>query len=155
MLSHPTTALPRKDRDLARGRIAADRVRAEGGTPTDAALEHVQALIDRSAEINRLKLHVENAMCRGAVHPLVRQRYAAHALFVAKYGLNLDEAAAYIDGHLSEARDLMARDPRFGRAARTRIQTLNEIRLLLRWLRRYRPSLYVEIVRAVAKPVEA
>jgi hypothetical protein len=140
---HPTALprsphRPRAERDLERAHRAALAVR---DTPNDktsrpalaAALAAIEAAFDRAAVVNDLKIAVERHISRGPVHPAVRARFAARIALLR--GRSLEDALATIERWRRDEQRVFAIAGAFGRGSRLGLQVLDELRLLLRWLR--------------------
>jgi hypothetical protein len=140
----------RVDRDHARGRRAAEAVRARGGSALEAALAALEATFSPAVRHSTFKRRVAGLMTHGATHPDVRSRYQRLAERYA--GANLDTAVAIVERLYRaeiDARDSAVRI--WGRCSRPRIalMLLQELRLMLRVVRRYTPARYAGIVTAV------
>ncbi len=140
----------RIDRDHARGRRAAEAVRARGGSALEAALAAIEATFSPAVQYSTFKRRVAGLMARGAAHPDVRSRYQHLAERYA--GADLDTAVVIIERLYRaeiDARDSATRI--WGRCSRPRIalMLLQELRLMLRVVRRYAPARYTGIVTAV------
>jgi len=140
----------RVDRDHARGRRAAEAVRARGGSALEAALAAIEATFSPAIRHSTFKRRVCGVMAYRAAHPEVRSRYQRLAERYA--GANLDTALVIVE-RLYRA-ELDARDSAirmWGRCSRPRIalMLLQELRLMLRLVRRYAPARYAGIVAAV------
>jgi len=72
----------RKNRDMERGRRAANAVRAGGGDAMAAALAQIGATFDETAVINGRKLRVERFIALGTGHSAVRARFGARARMI-------------------------------------------------------------------------
>jgi hypothetical protein len=140
----------RVDRDHARGRRAAEAVRARGGGALEAALAAIEATFSPAIRHSTFKRRVAGLMAHGAAHPEVRWRYQRLAERYA--GADLDAAVAIVE-RLYRA-EIDARDSTiriWGRCSRPRLalMLLQELRLVLGLVRRYAPSRYAGIVTAV------
>ncbi len=146
-----STHRPRAERDLERAHHAAVAVR---DTPNSraarpalaAALVAIEAAFDRAAVINDLKIAVERHISRGPEHPAVRARFAARVALLR--GRDLDAALATIERWRRDEQRAFAIASAFGRGSRLSLQVLDELRLLLRWLRF--KDLYAEYADAFA-----
>jgi hypothetical protein len=140
----------RVDRDHVRGRRAAEAVCARGGSALEAALAAIEATLSPAIRYSTFKRRVAGLMASGATHPDVRLRYQRLAERYA--GANLDTAVVIVE-RLYRA-EIDARDSAihiWGRCSRPRIalMLLQELRLMLRVVRRYAPARYAGIVTAV------
>jgi hypothetical protein len=129
---------PRAERDLERARAAAAAARAtangESARPAlAAALAAIEAAFDRAALANDLKIAVERHIRRGPTHAAVRARFAARAAML--HGSNLDAALFAIARWRRDEQRAFAIASAFGRGSRLPLVVLDELRLLLRWLR--------------------
>jgi hypothetical protein len=141
---------PRLERDLERAQCAA--VAARNTTDNDArpalaaALAAIEAAFDRAAIVNDLKIAAERHIRRGPKHTAVRARFAARAALLR--GHDLDAAAIAIERWRRDEQRAFAIASAFGRGSRLPLQVLDELRLLLRWLRFKR--LHAEYANALA-----
>jgi hypothetical protein len=129
---------PRAERDLERARSAAAAARAtangESARPAlAAALASIEAAFDRAAVVNDLKIAVERHIRRGPAHAAVRARFVARAALL--HGSNLDTAIVAIARWRRDEQRAFAIASAFGRGSRLPLAVLDELRLLLRWLR--------------------
>jgi hypothetical protein len=140
----------RVDRDHARGRRAAEAVRARGGGALEAALAAIEATFSPAIRHSTFKRRVRGLIACGAAHPEVRTRYQHLAERYA--GANLDTAVVIVERLYRvelDARDSAIRI--WGRCSRPRIalMLLQELRLMLRLVRRHAPARYAGILAAV------
>jgi hypothetical protein len=140
----------RVDRDHSRGRRAADSVRARGGSAMEAALAAIEATFSPAIRHSTFKRRVAGLIRCGAAHPEVRWR--CQRLAERHAGANLDTAIVIVERlHRAEidARDAAVR--LWGRCSRPRIalMLLQELRLVLRLVRRHAPARYPGLVAAV------
>jgi hypothetical protein len=143
-------AASRVDRDHARGQRAAEAVRASGGAALAAALATIEATFSPAVRHSTFKRRVAALMVLGADHPEVRFRFQSLAERYA--GANLDTAVAIVERlYRSEidARETAVR--LWGRCSRPRIalMLLQELRLVLRMVRRHAPARYSGLLAAV------
>jgi hypothetical protein len=143
-------AAPRVDRDHARGQRAAASARARGDGALAAALAAIEATFSPAIRHSTFKRRVAALMMLGADHHEVRFRYQNLAERYA--GANLDTAVAMVERLYRceiDARENAAR--LWGRCSRPRIalMRLEELRLLLRMLRRHAPARYPGLVGTV------
>jgi hypothetical protein len=143
-------AAPRVDRDHARGQRAAASVRARGDGALAAALAAIEATFSPAIRHSTFKRRVAALMMLGADHPEVRFRYQGLAERYA--GANLDTALTMVERLYRceiDARESAVR--LWGRCSRPCIalMRLEELRLLLRMLRRHAPARYPGLVAAV------
>jgi hypothetical protein len=130
----------RRDRDMDRGRRAADKVRAAGGSAMDAALAQIGATFCKAEAINAFKMRVEIALQRGAEHPDVRARYGARAYQLRRD--TIDGALNTLDYWLRIEKRKFECATRLGRGNRLSLDVLAEARLILRFVRRYHRASY-------------
>jgi hypothetical protein len=140
-------ATRRTDRDLRRGRRAAARVRADGGSALAAAYAHIEATFSPAMHRATFKDRVAALIHRGAAHPEARMRYR---MLVERHPIkNLDAAIVLVERMRSaelEARAAALRS--WGHCSRCRLtlMILDEVRLILRMLRRYAPARFMDII---------
>lgn len=131
----------RMDRDLQRGRRAAARVRADGGSALAAAYASIEAAFSPALHHATFKDRVATLMKCGAAHPEVWTRYRRLA---ERYPLtNLDAAIVLVERMRRaevEARAASARNWGLCGRPRLTLMVLEELRLMLRMLRRYAPA---------------
>jgi len=143
--SRPSAAGHRLERDLLRGRQAAERVRATGGSALVAALAHVEATFGTAMGHAIFKDRVAAYIALGAGHAEVRTRYRApierHPVTTLGGAIALIERLRHAE---IEARDAAIRS--WGHCSRPRfaLMILDELRLILRVVRRWAPSRYTE-----------
>jgi hypothetical protein len=138
------------DRDHARGRRAAESVRARGGSALEAAVAAIEATFSPAIRHSTFKRRVAGLIAHGTAHPEVRSRYQRLAERYAAADLG---TAVVIVERLYRA-EIDARESairNWGRCSRPRIalMLLQELRLMLRMVRRYAPARYGGIVVAV------
>jgi hypothetical protein len=140
----------RTERDLQRGRRAAARVSANGGSALAAAYAHIEATFAPAMHHAAFKDRVAGLMRRGATHPETWTRYRR---LVERHPVtNLDAAIVLVErmrGVEIEARAAAVR--RWGNCSRPRLplMILDEVRLILRMVRRFRPTCLAGLVAAV------
>jgi len=143
-------AAARVDRDHARGRRAAAAVGARGDGALAAALAAIEATFSPAIRHSTFKRRVATLMMLGADHPEVRFRYQSLAERYA--GANLDTAVVIVERLYRSEIDVRESAVRlWGRCSRPRIalMRLEELRLVLRMLRRHAPARYPGLVAAV------
>jgi uncharacterized protein YigA (DUF484 family) len=135
------------ERDFARGRRAAARVRASGGSAVAAACAHIEAAFAPPMRHSMFKDRIAALMAGGAGHAEARARYR---------GLAEQYPAATLDGAIATV-ERLRREELEARAAAIRIwghcsrpqlalMMLDELRLILRVVRRHAPSRFSELV---------
>jgi hypothetical protein len=140
----------RVDRDLARGRRAALAARAQGGTALQAACAHIEATFAPGMRHTLLKDRVAALIAAGAGHPEVWMRYRSVA--ECHPVVNLDAAIVLVGRmHGAESEARRAAIQAWGHSSRPRLalMILDELRLILRVMRRHAPSRYPAIVATV------
>lgn len=140
-------ATSRTERDLARGRRAAARVRVHGGSALAVACAHIEATFSPAMYHSIFKDRVATLICRGAGHPEVWVRYRT---LVERHPItNLDAAIMLVDRMRCaelEARAIAVRN--WGHCIRPRLtlMMLDEVRLILRMLRRHAPTRFADLI---------
>jgi len=128
---------PRVERDLERAQraaVAARNTTDNAARPALAAtFAAIEAAFDRAAVVNDLKIAVERHIRRGPEHPAVRARFEARATLLR--GRSLDAAIATTERWQRDEQRAFTIASAFGRGGRLSLQILDELRLLLRWLR--------------------
>lgn len=135
--------ISRKDRPEHWGRLAAEASRARGGGALDAAMAYIDATFDgvyggRSA-INELKLAVERAIRRGADHIDTYGNYRKLVYFLHET-ISLESAIVEIERNYRFTVTDNKRRVAGGfslTANPMRELRLTEVRLFLRWYRRF------------------
>jgi len=121
----------RKERD---GAAAASTAR--GGSALDTALSQIGAAFSDAAAINSFKLRIERWLVLGPRHPAVRARFGARAARLA--GRDLDGAVALTERWWRDERAAFQIARAFGRGSRLSLETLRDLRVVLRLMRRKR-----------------
>ena len=96
-------------------------------------MAQIGAAFDEAAVINGFKIKVERLIRLGPNHPAVRARFAARADLL--HGRSLDAAIVTTERWRRDEQRAFAIASAFGRGSRLPLQVLDELRLLLRWLR--------------------
>jgi hypothetical protein len=122
---------PRGERDQERVHRAA--AAAQARSALDTALAQIDAAFSEAAAINALKLRVERQLRRGPFHPAVRARYAARAELLQ--GRSLDAAIALVERWWRDERRAFLIASALGRGTRLPLDVLQELRLILRFMR--------------------
>jgi hypothetical protein len=140
----------RTDRDLARGRRAAALARGGGGSALQAAYAHIEATFAPAMGRSIFKDRVAALIAGGAGHTAARARY--RRLAERHPIINLDAAIALV-GRMREA-EFEARATAirtWGHSSRPRLplMILDELRLILRVVRRHAPLRYPDLIVAV------
>ncbi len=123
----------RARRDFDRARRTGAAVRARRGTAMDAALAQIGAAFGEAAAINAFKLRVERFLRLGPCHAAVRARYGAHAGLLTER--NLAAAIILIERRWRVERKTFQIASALGCGSRLSLETLRELRLILRLLR--------------------
>jgi len=123
------------DRNVDRGRRAAERARAAGGTAVDAAKAMIDTAFDLAAAHIDFKRRVAERLRMGPGHPANKARFGQRAEMLR--GKSLDAAAATIDRWYRTERKAFQIASVFGRPARLPLAVLAELRLIVRLLRRH------------------
>jgi hypothetical protein len=138
--------MSRVDRDLVRGRRAAESVRAAGGSAVEAALTHIEATFSPAMRHSIFKDRVAMVIRHGPLHPQAsRYRGIAERHPIA----TLDTAILIVERRRRAELDARAKAMEaWGRCSRPRfaIMLLDELRLILRLLRRYAPAQYPSVL---------
>ena len=122
----------REQRDPARCRQVA--AQARGGMALNAALARIDAAFGETAAINEFKLRVERLLRLGSEHPTLRARFAGRAATLP-YGGDLDTAIAAVERWWRDERKAFQIACALGYGTRLSLETLRELRLVLRWMR--------------------
>jgi hypothetical protein len=139
----------RTDRDLARGRLAAAGVRAAGGSALHAALARIEATFSPAMRHSAFKDRVAVLIRAGAGHPEARSRY--RLLAERHPAASLDTAIILVERLRRAELDRRERAVRtFGHCSSPRLalMLLDELRLILRMVRRQAPARYPDLVAA-------
>jgi hypothetical protein len=140
-------ATSRTDRDLARGRRAAARVRVRGGSALAAACAHIEATFSPAMQHSILKDRVAALIRRGAAHPDVWLRYR---LFVERHPITNLDAAIILVGRMRcaelEARAATVRSWGHCNRSRLTLMMLDEVCLILRMVRKHAPTCFTGLM---------
>ena len=143
-------ATSRTNRDLQRGRRAAARVRAGGGSALAAAYAHIEATFSPAMHHAAFKDRVAALVTGGAAHPEVWTRYRR---LVERYpAANIDTAIVLVERMRRAELEARAASVRsWGQSSRPRLtlMILDEVRLILRMLRRYAPARFSGLMAAI------
>jgi len=132
------------DRAMARGRRASASARAAGKSAVQAAIACIEAAALRPAE--QLTNRVRRIMALGPQHPEVALRYRNYEDGLPS-NIKLCQAIWLIDCEYRRERDMIARSIRlWGQNNRPRIDImrLRELRLMLRFARRFDAARFAE-----------
>jgi hypothetical protein len=139
-------ATTRTDRDLHRGRRAAARVRIDGGSAIAAAYAHIEATFSSAMPHSMVKDRVAT-LTEGAAHLKAWIRYRG---LIERHPIkNLDAAILLIEQmHRAELETRAAAVRNWGHCSRPRLTLtiLQEVRLILRVLRRYAPTRFADFI---------
>jgi hypothetical protein len=140
-------ATSRASRDLARGRRAAARIRRHGCSAMAAACAHMEATFSPAIRHSILKDRISTVMQRGTRYHQVRTRYGR---LVERHPVtNVDAAIVLVDRlRRAECQARALAIANSGRYSRSRLglMLLDEVRLILRMLRRYAPGRFAHLV---------
>jgi hypothetical protein len=123
----------RAARDLERARRAGAALRAQRRPAMEAALAQIGAAFDEAACLNAFKLKVERMLRFGPSHPAVRARYGSRAALLS--GRDLDAAIAHVERWWRDERRAFQIASALGRGSRMSVETVRELRLILRLMR--------------------
>lgn len=140
----------RQHRDHGRGRRAAARIRDAGGSAVAAAHAQIEAAFAPPLWHTIFKERVAALLRAGAAHPDVWSRY--HGLAERYPDANLDTAIILVERLREAEREARASAIRiWGRCSRPRltIMVLDELRLILRMVRRFAPARYPALAAAM------
>jgi hypothetical protein len=140
----------RIDRDLARGRRAASRVRQQGGATLAATYAHIEATFSSAMRHSLFKDRVAALISGGPGHHAARARYGPLA---EQHPVSNVTAALALVARMRNA-EVEARATAiriWGSSSRPRLALaiLDELNLILRVMRRYEPSIYPKMLSAV------
>lgn len=146
---------PREHRDIERAHIAGERCRAAGGSAVDAALLSIEVGFDAAHRINLRKLMVQRMLRRGPADTDVRLRVGWLAEYAEDRALSIDCALWFLARAQADARSGREQHVRLpGRPDRAFYRgALDELPILLRWLRRHAPHRWNEILDLAATPL--
>lgn len=147
---------PRKDRLINLAGKAADDARARGISALDAALLAIETGFGDAREHNELKRRVEINLRRGANDHEVRLRYGVEADRLGPPDC-LATTILIVRRAMVRERDGIRHDVRVGRStSRARLDRLQEIHLILRWLRfKGLAEIWSQILESIEYPPEA
>jgi hypothetical protein len=123
----------REERGSERIRMAAHAARTTAGSAMDIALAQIGAAFDEAAALNDFKLRVERLICLGPQHPAVRARFGARAAMLS--GRGLDTAIGATTRWWRDERKAFQIASALGHGNRLSLDTLRELRLILRLMR--------------------
>jgi hypothetical protein len=126
----PTPSPARFARDLS----PPGRGETLSGSAIDAALAQIAAAFSTAAEINAFKLKVARWLRLGPQHPAVRARFRARAAALSDW--TLAATIREVECWWREERKTFALASALGYGSRLPLETLRELRLILRLLRR-------------------
>jgi hypothetical protein len=112
---------------------AAGRGKGAPDSAIDTAIAQIHSTFSRAAEIDAFKLRVERWLCLGPQHPAVRARFRARAAALPQW--QLDAAIGDVERWWREERKTFALASALGYSSRLPLETLRELRLILRLLR--------------------
>ncbi len=115
-----------------------------------AALAQIEAAFGEAAAINGFKIRVDQLVRLAPHHPAVRARFGARAALLL--GRDLDAATVLVERWWRDERKAFQIASAFGGATRLSLETLRELRLILRLARFKR--MYQEYEAAVVELCE-
>jgi hypothetical protein len=142
----PGAYRPRRERDRMRARRATEAARSSGEPAMAAALAQIGAAFDEAAVINEFKIKVERLIRLGPDHPAVRARFESRVTMLR--GRSIDAAIVTVERWWCDEQRAFAIASAFGRGSRLSLEILDELHLLLRWVRFKR--LHAEYAAALA-----
>ena len=120
----------------------------------DAAVAQIHSTFGRAGEIDAFKHRVAHWLRLGPQHPAVRARFRARALALRQW--QLDAAIREIEFWWREERKAFALASALGYGSRLPLETLRELRLMLRLMRTKRMAAeFGAIAAAVCEEAEA
>ncbi len=117
-----------------------------GRSAIELAEAQIAEAFSRVAEINSFKLRVTRWLRFGPQHPAVRARFRARATALPQW--RLDAAIREVERWWREERKTFALASALGYGSRLPVETLRELRLILRLLRRKRMAAEFEAMTA-------
>jgi hypothetical protein len=112
----------------------------------EAAVAAIHSAFDAAAEIKSFKLRVERWLRLGPQHPAVRARFRARAVALPQW--RLDPAIREVERCWREERKAFALANALGYGSRLPVETLRELRLILRLMRFKRMAAEFEAIAA-------
>jgi hypothetical protein len=141
---------PRAERERERLRAAG----AATGSAMDRALAQIGTAFDQAAAVNGFKLRVEQTLRRGPQHSAVRARFGTRTNMLN--GRSLDAAAVVVERWWRDERKAFQIASALGYGNRLSLETLRELRLILRLMRFKRMHAQFGVIRiAVCDPATA
>ena len=140
----------RAERDLARGRRAAARVHLAGGSAVAAACAYIDATFAAPTRHSMFKDRIAALIAGGAGHPQAWTRY--RALAERHPASTLEGAIALVERlHRVELEARAAAIATWGHCSRPRLtlMILDELRLILRVVRRHAPLRFDELLATI------
>jgi hypothetical protein len=125
----------RRQRDRERIHEAGERAKQRGASALDVALAKIDAAFDHAAAVNAFKIRVELLLQADIHHPALRARFGARAEMLAGY--DLGAAVCAVERWWRAERNAFAIASALGGGTRLSLETLRELRLILR-LRRFK-----------------
>jgi hypothetical protein len=113
---------------------AGERRENESRSAIEAAVAEIHSAFSRAAEIDAFKLRVKRWLWLGPQHPAARARFRARAVALPQW--RLDAAIREVERWWREERKAFALASALGYGSRLPLETLREVRLILRLLRR-------------------
>ena len=115
---------------------AGERHEKESRNAIDVAVAEIHSAFSRATEIDAFKLRVKRWLRLGPQHPAVRARFRARAMALPQW--TLDAAIGGVECWWREERKAFALARALGFGSRLPLETLRELRLILRLMQRKR-----------------
>ncbi len=129
------------ERDMKRGRLAAERCRTAGGSTIQCIEAQFDAVFNASTRHSTFKARIADLMRRGPGDPDVVYRFRG----LVNHPYTLDVAIVLVEQMRRtelNIREVAIRNLGRYSGPNARLMLLNELRLILRWIRRYAPEKY-------------
>ncbi len=136
------------DRDMSRGRLAAERCRAAGGSTIQCIEAQFDAVFNASTRHSTFKAKVADLMRRGPGDPDVVYRFRGLDYLDAPLDIAIPAVELLRCVEINVRKVAIRNWGRYS-GPNARLMLLNELRLILRWLRRYAPEKYKALRDAV------
>jgi hypothetical protein len=123
----------RQQRERQRISRLAAAARTRQVSALDLALAEITAAFDETAAIVDFKIRVERRLQLGPEHPALRARFGARAALLV--GRSLDASVALVERWWRDERKAFHIASALGGGSRVSLETLRELRLILRLMR--------------------
>ena len=141
---------PREHRERERIRRVGAAAGKTKATAMAMVLAEIEAAFDHTAAICSFKTRVERLIDLGARHPTVRARFTARAGLLAD--CDLAGAVVLVEQWWREERKAVQIASLFGHGTRLSLETLRELRLILRLMRfKHREAAFPAIVAVLSE----